>query len=92
MSHGKIAAEQIDNFFRGEDVARKYPLARPSMYVKPVELTDKEIEEAKRPASESLSENEAIKEARRCLRCDLETEDAKRCIESRKIAETVKSG
>jgi len=83
MSHGKIAAEEIDNFFRGEDIARKYPLTRPSMYVNPVELTDKEIEEAKRPASEALSEKEAVKEARRCLRCDLETEDAKACLKNK---------
>jgi NADH-quinone oxidoreductase subunit F len=94
MSHGKRAAAHIHNVLTGKDLAGIYPRTRPSFYVKPVILSDKEVEEARRPAMPSLpaskrrknfsevdlslKKSEAIKEARRCLRCDLETEDAKR--------------
>jgi len=71
-------------------------LTRPSLYVQPVELTEDEIENAKRPEMPQLpiekreknfnevelglSEVMAIKEARRCLRCELETKDGKKAI------------
>ncbi|NOX97341.1 MAG: NADH-quinone oxidoreductase subunit NuoF [Nitrospirae bacterium] len=99
MSAGKIAAEGIDKYIRGESLAREYKLTRPSMYLPPVELTEQEIEEARRPAIPSLpvserknnfkevdlniTEETAIKEARRCLRCDLETEDGKKQLEQK---------
>jgi NADH-quinone oxidoreductase subunit F len=108
MAHGKIAAQQIDNYLTGEDIKRNYPVTRPSMYVRPVTLTDAELEQAKRPVIPSilvsqraknfkevdmnLTEKNAIKEARRCLRCDLETEDAKQCLERRKAREAVTCG
>ncbi len=94
MAAGKVAAEMIDRYIRGECVVREYDLLRPSMYVPPVELTEEEAEEADRPAVPSLpvaerlggfaevdqaiTEAMAVLEARRCLRCDLQTEDAKR--------------
>ena len=94
MAAGKLAAEMIDKYIRGESLARRYELIRPSRYLPPVELTEEEIETAQRPTLPSLpvaerlggfdevdltmTEEMAIKEARRCLRCDLETEDAKR--------------
>jgi len=94
MAAGKLAAEMIDKYIRGEPLAREYKLTRPSRYLPPVELTEEEIETAGRPTLPSLpvaervgsfdevdltmTEEMAIKEARRCLRCDLETEDAKR--------------
>jgi NADPH-dependent glutamate synthase beta subunit-like oxidoreductase len=97
MSAGKIAARMIDKYIRGEPLTRKYELTRPSMYVPPVELTEEEMEEAERPeipclpvherknnfleVDFCLTEEIAIKEARRCLRCDLETEDGKRFLE-----------
>jgi len=62
----------------------------------PVELTEEEIEDARRLPVPSLpidkrssnfnevelgiSEEMAKKEARRCLRCDLETEDGKKWL------------
>ena len=66
------------------------------MYVPPVELTEEELEEAERPVIPclavherknnflevdlNLTEEMAIMEARRCLRCDLETEDGKQAL------------
>ncbi|MFC1539373.1 NADH-quinone oxidoreductase subunit NuoF [Candidatus Latescibacterota bacterium] len=98
MSAGKVAAGMIDKYIRGETLERKYELTRPSMYVPPVELTDEELEEADRPeipslpvrkrknnfleVDSSLTEEAAVKEARRCLRCDLETEDGKQALKS----------
>ena len=68
------------------------------MYLPPVELTDEEIEETERPSTPclpvhervnnyyemelNLTEEMAIKEARRCLRCDLETEYGKQALQS----------
>jgi len=99
MSSGKIAAEMIDKYVRGKEVVREYSLTRPSVYVPPVKLREDEIEESKRPNAQCLSikrrvnnfdevelnmtSDLAIKEARRCLRCDLETEDAKIVLESK---------
>lgn len=96
MASGKIASEMIDKYIRGERLAREYKLARPSMYLPPQELRDADIEEASRPEIPAISQKKrrknfneielnlpkesALKEAKRCLRCDLETEDAKATI------------
>jgi NADH-quinone oxidoreductase subunit F len=88
---GKRAAESIDNYLKGKPVMREYKLSRPSIYIPPIELTEEEIESAQRPEIPRLSAQErrknfkeveltltremAVKEARRCLRCELETED-----------------
>jgi NADH-quinone oxidoreductase subunit F len=96
MSSGKLAAEMIDKYVRGEGLQRRYEFIRPSQYVPAVELTEEEIEQAQRPALPCLAveqragsfaevdlcltEEMAIREARRCLRCDLETEDAKAAL------------
>jgi len=93
MAHGKLAAEMIDKYVRGEEVAREYGLNRPSTYYLPVELTEEEMETAARPRVPSvpagertgsfvevelgITEEEAVREARRCLRCDLQTADGK---------------
>jgi len=94
MAAGKVAAEMIDRYIRGESVVRQYDLLRPSTYVPPVELTEEEAEQAQRPATPHLpvgerlegfaevdlaiTEATAVLEARRCLRCDLQSEDGKR--------------
>ena len=96
ISAGKSGAVSIDRYLKGETIKRVYKVTRPSRYVEPVELTDEEIEKAARPVMPALSgkeraknfkevilgftEDMVIKEARRCLRCDLETEDAKRSL------------
>lgn len=92
MSSGKIVAEMIDKYIRRKKIGREYELIRPSMYVEPVELSEEEIEKALRPPipclpvkerinnfkeiNLTLKEEIAVKEARRCLRCDLETSSA----------------
>ena len=94
MASGKEAAESIDRYIRGESLENERGIARPSVYVAPVEVTEEELAGARRPtapcrpASERvdgflevegrLSEEMAIREARRCLRCDLGTEDGGR--------------
>ncbi|MDH3520718.1 MAG: FAD-dependent oxidoreductase, partial [Myxococcales bacterium] len=92
MAAGKIAASMIDRYLRGDPVRRSYSFVRPSLYLPGVTLTDEEIESADRPKMEripvsrrihhdvedeiGLARDQAVAEARRCLRCDLETEHA----------------
>ncbi|MFC1632140.1 FAD-dependent oxidoreductase [Candidatus Omnitrophota bacterium] len=78
MSQGKIAAEMIDKFIRKQKLCRDYKLTRPSVYLPAVKLSADEIEQARRPLNLELNRRMARKEARRCLRCDLETKDAQR--------------
>lgn len=96
IASGKIAAQSIEKYLEGKSLEREYNLTRPSIYVKPIELTEEEKEKAKRPKMPKLPKKSrkknfrevelgltkegAIREARRCLRCDLETEDAKKAI------------
>jgi NADH-quinone oxidoreductase subunit F len=96
IAAGKGAADSIEKYLEGKSLAREYKLNRPSLYVEPIELAEEEIEEAKRPKMPKLSIKErkknfkevdlgltegiAIKEAMRCLRCELETEDGKKAI------------
>jgi len=91
MAHGKTAAEMIHKYIQGQLVEREYKITRPAADVEAVELTDKEIEELQKPSMPFLSleersgsfkevelgftEEMAIKEAKRCLRCDLELEE-----------------
>ncbi len=96
IASGKLVAESIDKYLRGESLAREYKVTRPSIYIEPGELTEKEIAEAKRPKMPCLkverrvnnfkeielgfTQKMTVKEARRCLRCDLETEDGKKAV------------
>ena len=96
MAAGKLAAEMIDKYIRGLPLERQYELLRPDVYVPPVPVGEEELSEARRaatahlPAAErsgsfaevdlALDEQAAVREARRCLRCDLQTEDAKRIL------------
>jgi NADH-quinone oxidoreductase subunit F len=96
IAAGKLAAESIEKYLASKSLAREYKLSRPSLYVEPVELTEEEIEKAERPKMPKLpprareknfkevelglSEEKAIKEARRCLRCELETKDGKKAL------------
>ena len=93
MAAGKLAAETIEKYIAGKPLRRDYPLTRPSVYIKPWLLSEEEIQKARRPKMAYLSlrerahsfkeveigltEESAVREARRCLRCDLETEDGK---------------
>jgi NADH-quinone oxidoreductase subunit F len=86
IAGGKLAAVSIHKFLRGQPVTREYTVAGPSPYVPPVERTVEEVELQRfpmpfAPVAErvrnfdmvelGLSEEMALKEARRCLRCDL---------------------
>jgi NADH-quinone oxidoreductase subunit F len=91
MGAGKIAAQSIHKYLRGEPVVREYKVPRPAVYVESLKLSDEELEElleSRRPRMVSLSvservksfkevhlglgEEQAIIEAKRCLRCELE--------------------
>jgi NADH-quinone oxidoreductase subunit F len=94
IGQGKLAAESIAQYLEGLQPKREYKLNRPSLYVSPVELSEAETASASRPKIPHLSvkdrrhsfrevvlgltQEQAVREARRCLRCDLETEDAKK--------------
>jgi NADH-quinone oxidoreductase subunit F len=96
MAAGKIAAESIARYLEGKSVRREYRLTRPSAYIEPVELNEEELARMKRPKMPRLprsarkknfrevelgfSETTAIQEARRCLRCELETEEGKKAL------------
>jgi len=96
MSAGKHAAAMIDMHLRGEQPVRDYALTRPSTYRPAAVLTEEEVETADRPAIPvlppaqrvnndrevdlRLPELVAVAEARRCLRCDLETEAGKQAL------------
>ena len=100
ISAGKRAAESIDRHLRGKSLQREYKMTRPSIYVEPVELTDEEIDTSVRsemphlPTEErtknfkevelGFTEEMAVREARRCLRCDLGTIDGIKAIEKMK--------
>lgn len=86
IAHGKRAAISINQFLRGYDVIKEYNIIKPAVQVPIVELTDEEIEKLDRPEAhrrpgserihnfeeveEGLTEEKAIIEAKRCLRCD----------------------
>jgi NADPH-dependent glutamate synthase beta subunit-like oxidoreductase len=88
MAHGKIAAQMIDKYLRGEKVEREYKVTRPALKVEPVSLTEEEVLNLKKPPIPKLevheriasfreveltfSQQDALSEAKRCLRCDLE--------------------
>jgi NADH-quinone oxidoreductase subunit F len=96
MAAGKAAAEMIEKYVRGLPMQRDYWLTRPSIYVPGVEAEAGEGDLNRRPkiphlslaarrknfreVELGLSEAQAGREARRCLRCDLETSDAKAAI------------
>ncbi|KPK64276.1 hydrogenase [candidate division WOR_3 bacterium SM23_42] len=91
MADGKKAAKAIDQYLSDKEIKFEYRVTRPSIYVEPVKLTVKETLESTRqvtwkldPRKRAKNFNEvdlglkksaAIKEAKRCLRCDLEVRD-----------------
>jgi NADH-quinone oxidoreductase subunit F len=93
MAHGKTAARMIDKYIKGEKLEREYKVTRPAVYVEAVKLTEQETKSLKRPKAQSipvdqrlkdfsevelgLTEADAILEAKRCLRCDLEAKEEK---------------
>ncbi len=100
MAAGKKAAKTIEEYVSTGKIKMEYKLKRPSIWVEQVKLSEDELEKARRPkltkismklrkssfkeVEQGLSENQAILEAKRCLRCDLETEEAKMAMRREK--------
>ncbi|MBA7646698.1 Ferredoxin--NADP reductase [subsurface metagenome] len=91
MAHAKVAAQMIDKYIKGEKLERKYERTRPAVHVEPIELSEEEIKDLKKPemplipvaqrmdnfkeVEMGFTEADAIAEAKRCLRCDLEKDE-----------------
>jgi NADH-quinone oxidoreductase subunit F len=91
MAHGKTAAQMIHKYVQGQPIVRHYGVTRPALDVVVVELTDAEIETLHKPEMRLLPLPErlgglrevqlgfdaemAVAEAKRCIRCDKETEE-----------------
>ncbi|HLD36326.1 MAG TPA: NADH-quinone oxidoreductase subunit NuoF [Planctomycetota bacterium] len=100
VAAGKIAAQSINQLLKDQDIKREYKVTRPSAYLEPTVLTEADLADVQRPqpaelpvnkrkdnfneVEQVLSEVMAIKEARRCLRCDLETKDGKKFMDDMK--------
>ena len=88
MAAGKTAALAIENYLEGRSLARVHRVTRPACYVEPVTLTEAEAQNQTRSKMPHLALSKrrsgheeielgftkelALKEARRCLRCDLD--------------------
>ncbi|HUX07251.1 MAG TPA: FAD-dependent oxidoreductase [Acidobacteriota bacterium] len=87
MGAGKVAAESIHQYLRGEPVRRSYSVTRPSFTIEPMEFDPEEIPESRVEVPRvpvaarignfdevelCLEDEPAINECKRCLRCDLE--------------------
>jgi NADH-quinone oxidoreductase subunit F len=100
IADGKVAAESIDSFLKGRDWRITYTKTRPTEYLEPIVMTDEEIADFSHVKMPKLSVEArcdnfreielgysaemAIKEARRCLRCDLDTEQGQAFLELRR--------
>ncbi len=96
IAAGKLAASSIDQYLQNKKSKKSYTLSRPSRYIEPVELTEEELGRTNRPEMLRLSPEErhknfkevemgltekgARQEARRCMRCELETKDGKKAL------------
>ncbi|OHB49130.1 MAG: hypothetical protein A2Y10_05195 [Planctomycetes bacterium GWF2_41_51] len=88
LATGKSAAQMIDRYVRGRNMKVLPKLRLPSVYIEPAQMDDEEAMDTKRVEPPHLdvecrcgnfheveltvTEEQAICEARRCLRCDLE--------------------
>jgi len=88
IAAGKKAAKMIERYLLGETLKQPSTAYLPRVYVEPLMLSEEEARDARRVIPPSiatkdrkasfnevemtLSEEDAILEARRCLRCDLE--------------------
>ena len=88
MQAGKTAAESIDRYIQGKSLTRVYKPTEPRLEVPPVDVASDEETEYLRPFMSKLpieqrirnfkevelgfSLEDAVREAKRCFRCDLE--------------------
>jgi NADH-quinone oxidoreductase subunit F len=93
MKAGKVAAESIRKYLRGESIEKEYKPTEPRMEVPHVEISIEEATELERPKIPCISveqrrgsfkevelgftKEQAVNEAKRCLRCDLESKGGK---------------
>ncbi len=101
IAAGKKAAVMIARYLRGEEMRQPAVARVPSVYVKPYVLSEEErsqirraqppglpMESRKRGFSEvelPLSAEDAVRETRRCLRCDLEFTEPKESETARRV-------
>ncbi len=92
MAGAKIAAESIHRFLRGDDQKREYDVVKPGKIIKPVEISEEEMDKLTTQSVPKLSVDRRISnfdevelgftaemamiEAKRCLRCDFEEDTA----------------
>jgi NADH-quinone oxidoreductase subunit F len=89
VAAGKKAAEVIDRYLQGKELAEPPKIKLPEVFIEPAVVSDEELEDVVKRAEPavlpaesrkksfaevelSLSAEQATREARRCLRCDLE--------------------
>jgi len=89
IAAGKKAAEVIDNYLCGRELAEPPKIKLPEVFIEPAVVSDEELEDVVKRAEPAalpaesrkknfaevemtLSVEQAAREARRCLRCDLE--------------------
>jgi len=88
IAAGKKAAGVIDRYVRGKELVERPKVKLPAVFIEPAVVSDEELEDVARvePATldaksrvksfaeveRQLSVEQATREARRCLRCDLE--------------------
>ena len=102
IAAGKKAAEMINHYIKGEKLDQPAELKLPRVYIEPWDVEPEEALQAgrvetprasvdwrKRNFAEvevSLSVEEAMREAKRCLRCDLEFTQPQEIEEPQAIA------
>ncbi|MBN1798142.1 MAG: FAD-dependent oxidoreductase [Spirochaetales bacterium] len=88
IAAGKKAARIIERFLHNEKLKEPRALSLPQVFIEPAEISDEELEKARRvippvlpvikrkknfeEVEKTMSAEQARQEARRCLRCDLE--------------------
>jgi NADH-quinone oxidoreductase subunit F len=88
IAAGKKAARIIDRFLHNRELEEKLVRPLPQVFIEPAEISDQELENARRvvppvlpvekrkknfeEVEKPMSAEQARQEARRCLRCDLE--------------------
>ncbi|MCJ7666141.1 MAG: FAD-dependent oxidoreductase, partial [Actinobacteria bacterium] len=91
IAQGKLAARMIYKYINGEELKREYKITTPAVDVDALELTEDEIEKLERFKIPKLvvsertnnfkevdlgfSRNQAVAEAKNCLRCDKEEKE-----------------
>jgi len=108
IAAGKKAALMIDRYARGEELHQPAHVELPQTYIEPLMLDEEELSTAERvkpptiAAAErarcfdeiemTISVEDATREARRCLRCDLEFTQPKEDKPAEKVALPVEEG